>query len=240
MGTEKNFAPRVPALIDVTNILAHEMANDGRLNLPHQVCCKNKSAIQGNHHVQPAALAFPRNLSAQRADARGDTLCGKRRSFSRLRNRHFAQASHNASSAITIPARVLSSAANSAATLRPRAHARIPPLVNTGHPSRAQRLTRFSFNKRFSLCALRCPRGHIRSPGRQLRSTRGKRNRSRSKTAPSLLVSALLAGQSITLRRNTHPSSGTRTSCVPRAKSMLYSNSRPLLGVPPAFSFATA
>src|SRR6266403_4425372 len=129
MGTEKNFAPRVPVLIDVTNILAHEMANDGRLNLPHQVCCKNKSAIQGNHHVQPAALAFPRNLSAQHADARGDTLCGKRRSFSRLRNRHFAQASHNKSSAITIPARVLSSAATSAAASKTRAHARIPPLV---------------------------------------------------------------------------------------------------------------
>src|SRR5712664_2805123 len=116
MGTEKNFAPRVPALIHVTNFFAHEMADNGRLNLPHKVCRKDRSAIQANHHVQPAALAFPRNLSAQRADAIGDTLCGKRRSFSRLRNRHFAQASHNASSAITIPARVLSSAANSAAT----------------------------------------------------------------------------------------------------------------------------
>src|ERR1700674_679740 len=116
MGTEKNFAPRVPALIDVANIFAHEMADDGRLNLPHKVCRKNKSAIQGNYHVQPAPLAFPRYLSTQRADARGDTLCGKRRSLSRMRDRHFARASHNASSAITIPARVLSSAANSAAT----------------------------------------------------------------------------------------------------------------------------
>src|SRR6267143_884997 len=116
MGTEENFAPRMPALIHVTNILAHEMTNHGRLNLPYKVCRKNKSAIQGNHHVQPAALAFSRYLSAQRAYARGDAPCGKRRPFSRLRNRHFAQASHNASSAITIPARVLSSAANSAAT----------------------------------------------------------------------------------------------------------------------------
>src|SRR6266849_2875835 len=155
MGTEKNFAPRVPALIDVTNIFAHEMANHGRFNLPHKVRRKNKSAIQSNYHVQPAALAFPRYLSAQRTDARGDTFCGKRRSFSRMGDRHFARASHNASSAITIPARVLSSAANSAATRKPRAHARIPPLVNTGQPSRAQRLTCFSFNKRFSLCALR-------------------------------------------------------------------------------------
>src|ERR1700704_2257509 len=116
MGTEKNFAPSVPALIDVTNIFAHEMANDGRFNLPHKVCRKNKSAIQGNYHVQPAALAFPRYLSAQRAHARGNTRCGKRPSLPRLQNRHFARASHNASSAITIPARVLSSAANSAAT----------------------------------------------------------------------------------------------------------------------------
>src|SRR3981189_693885 len=116
MGTEKDFAPRVPALIDVTNILAHEMANDGRRNLPHQVCRKNKSAVQRNHHVQPAALAFPRYCSTQRADARGNTPCGKRRSLSRMRDRYFARASHNASSAITIPARVLSSAANSAAT----------------------------------------------------------------------------------------------------------------------------
>src|SRR6267378_2200845 len=116
MGTEKNLAPRMPALIHVTNIFAHEMADNGRLNLPHKVCRKNKSAIQGNYHVQPAALAFPRYLSAQRAHARGNTLCRERRSLSRLRNRHFARASHNASSAITIPARVLSSAANSAAT----------------------------------------------------------------------------------------------------------------------------
>src|ERR1700704_3867609 len=116
MGTERNLAPRMPALIHVTNIFAHEMADNGRLNLPHKVCRKNKSAIQGNDHVQPAALAFPRYLSSQRADARGDTLCGKRRSFSRLRNRPFARANHNTASAITIPARVLSSAANSAAT----------------------------------------------------------------------------------------------------------------------------
>jgi hypothetical protein len=83
MSTKKNLAPRVPALIHVTNIFADEMADDGGLDLSHQVCCKNKSAIQGNYHIQPAALAFPRNLSTQRVDARGDTLRGKSCSFSR-------------------------------------------------------------------------------------------------------------------------------------------------------------
>src|SRR5882672_875798 len=103
-------------MIHVTNIFAYEVADNRRLDLPHQVCRKNKSAIQGDYHVQPAALGFPRNLSAQHGDARGDTLCGIRRSFSRSQDGCFARSSHNASSAITIPARVLSSAANSAAT----------------------------------------------------------------------------------------------------------------------------
>jgi hypothetical protein len=116
MGTEKNFAPRVAAVIDVTNIFADKVTDDGCFNLPHQVCCKNKPAIQSNYHVQPAALAFLRNLSSQHSDARGDTLCRIRRSFSGSREGRFARPRHNASSAITIPARVLSSAANSAAT----------------------------------------------------------------------------------------------------------------------------
>src|SRR3977135_2748846 len=109
MGTEKNFAPRVAAVIDVTNLFADKVTDDGCFNLAHQVCRKNKPAIQSNYHVQPAALAFLRNLPSQRADARSDTLCGIRRSFSRSRKGRLARARHNASSAITIPARVLSS-----------------------------------------------------------------------------------------------------------------------------------
>ena len=67
-----------------------------------------------------------------------------------------------------------------------------PALVKTGQPSLSHRLIRFSFNKRFSLCGLRCPNGWNVSPGRQFRSTSGSRRASRFKTEPLLLVSSRL------------------------------------------------
>jgi hypothetical protein len=51
MGTEKNFTPRVAALIHVTNILAHKVADYRCFDLPHQVCRKNKSAVQRNYYI---------------------------------------------------------------------------------------------------------------------------------------------------------------------------------------------
>src|SRR5882672_1711643 len=141
-----NFAPCVPAVLDVPYLFAHEVTNNRRVDLPHQVRRENNTAIQSNDHIQPPSLALPRNLFPQ-----GCYLCcNARRGITRS-----LSTAQSFSSAITIPARVLSFAANSAATGKPRAHTRTPPLVSTGQPSRSHRLTRFSFNRRFSLWALR-------------------------------------------------------------------------------------
>ena len=77
---------------------------------------------------------------AARGDARGRIRCPS----------PHAQSS---SSAITIPERVFSFAAKSAATVKPRAQTRASPLANTGQPSRSHRLMCFAFSKRFSLWA---------------------------------------------------------------------------------------
>src|SRR6266704_2088343 len=204
-------------MFDVPHFFAHEVTNYWPVNLPHQVRRENKTSIQRYDHVHSPSGVLPRNLFAQGRHARVDARRGKCRSLS---------TAQIFSSAITRPVLVLSFAANSAATGKLRAHTRLSPLVSTGQPSRSHRLTCFSFSKRFSLWELRWPMGRKRSPGRQLRSTIGKRNRSRSRTTPSLLlVSPLWGGQSITLRRNTHPSSATLTSAWPPAKSISYSYS---------------
>jgi len=76
-------------------------------NLPHQVRGEDETTVQSHDHIQPPAFALARNFPAQRGDTYGDARRGISRSFSRAQS---------CSSAITIPDRVLSSAANSAAT----------------------------------------------------------------------------------------------------------------------------
>src|SRR5467141_2715710 len=147
LRTKVNFAPRATAVLDVPHFFANEVANNRRVDLPHQVRRENKTAIQRDDHIQPPPLALSRNLFPQSRHACGDARRGIRRSLS--------AAQICLSSATTIPARVLSFAANSAATGKPRAQARTPPLVSTGQPLRSHWLTRFSFNRRFSLWVLR-------------------------------------------------------------------------------------
>src|SRR5260370_697152 len=129
-------------MFDVPHFFTHEVANNRRLDPPQQVRRENKTAIQRYDNIHSAHVVFPRNLFPQCRQSRGDARRGKRRSLS---------PAQIFSSAITRPARVLSFAANSAAAPMPPAHARSPPLVSTGQPSRSHRLTCFSFNKRFSL-----------------------------------------------------------------------------------------
>src|SRR5262249_26780927 len=138
---EENLAPRIPALLHVADILTDEMTYHWDVETPDKVSGKNEAAIQRDNNVQPAPSIGARNIPAQcrypTADSRGGVCRGP--------------SVHEFSSAIKTPTRVLSLAANSAATGKPRAHARTPPLVNTGQPSRSQRATRCLFNKRFNL-----------------------------------------------------------------------------------------
>src|SRR5207253_1018640 len=98
------------------------------------------------HHCQPPPFALPRNLFPQLCHPGGDACRGIGSSL---------PPAQGCSSVITTPALVLSLAANSAASGKPRAHTITPPLVSTGQPSRSHRLMRFSFNSRISLRALR-------------------------------------------------------------------------------------
>src|ERR1700730_4503628 len=111
MGPEKDFPPRVPAMMNVAHIFADKVTNNWRVNLPHQIRGKNKPAIQGNHDIQTPALALSRNLFSENRDAGGNSLRGKHRCFSHRQVCRSTRANHKDSSATTIPARVLSSAA---------------------------------------------------------------------------------------------------------------------------------
>src|SRR5580704_4753352 len=226
--TEINFAPLVAAVSYVPHVLAHEVTNDRSVNFANQVGGENKSAVQRYDHIHAASLVRPRDFFTKRRNPRADSRGGISRSARRTRLDRWAVTHQDFSSAIKIPVRVPSFAANSAATGNPRAQTSTSPLVSTGQPSRSHRLMRFSFRSRFSLCAFWCPAGCSLSPKRQLRSTSGKRSRSRSKTAPDSLVSPLFAGQSITLRRKTHPAGGTPKASSPFpeiSKLILYSYS---------------
>src|ERR1700682_4042504 len=110
---------------------------------------KNKAAIHVDDDIQsPLMMAFG-NLSAQFRHPCGNALGGKPCSFSRSKVGLSAGTRQNVSSAITIPFWVLSFAANSEAAAKPRAHARVPPLVKTGQPSRSHRLMPLSVKHRF-------------------------------------------------------------------------------------------
>src|SRR5580700_4657598 len=224
-GAEINFSPRMPAIIHVSHILAHEMANHRGVNLANQIGGKDEATVKCYNHVHSPPPVGPRDFSSKRYDPRANSRGGKSRTARRIRLDRWAVTHQDFSSAIKIPVRVLSLAANPAATGKPRDNTRPPPLVSAGQPSRSHRLMRFSFKSRFSLWAFWCPAGCSWSPKRQLRSTSGKRTWSRSKTAPDLLVSPLFATQSITLRRKTHPACGTRKATSPLSKSILYSYS---------------
>src|SRR5690348_8763938 len=142
MRAKQNLAARMAVVMHVPDFFANEVANHRGADVADQIRGKNESAIQGNQHIQPTPLIFPRDLFSQSGHARSDALRGK--CCPRLRLQIF-------SSVITTPFWVLSLAAQSAAAGKPRAHASTPPLASTGQPSRSQRLTCFSFNKRFSL-----------------------------------------------------------------------------------------
>src|SRR5580700_1354851 len=150
---EINFSPRMPAVIHVSHILAHEVANDGSVDLANQIGGKNEATVKGHNHVHSPPLIRPRDFSSQRRDPRANSRGGKSRTARHTRLDRWAVTHQDFSSAIKIPVRVLSLAANPAATGKPRAHTRTPPLVSTGQPSRSHRLMRFSFKSRFSLWA---------------------------------------------------------------------------------------
>jgi hypothetical protein len=144
MRAKQDLAARVTALMHIPHVCANKVADDRGADVADQIGRENKPTIQGHEHIQPAASTFARNLFSQRCNSGCNARGGKCRPF---------PSTQRCSSAITIPFRVLSSAAKSAATRKPRAQTRTPPLVNTGQPSRSQRLMRFSFNKHFSLWA---------------------------------------------------------------------------------------
>src|SRR5262252_11134079 len=125
---EQNLAPRTPFIINVTHT-----EQRGR-PLARQYAGSNP----------PQKPAFARDFFAPLSDAGRDPRTGISCPFPRAQI---------FSSAITIPVRVFSFAAKSAATGKPRAQTSTPSLVNTGQPSRSQWLTCFSFSKRFSLWA---------------------------------------------------------------------------------------
>src|SRR5258708_38806031 len=80
--TKKNFAPRVPAVLDVPHLFAHEVTNNRRIDLPHQVRRENKTAIQTYDHIQPPAPTLPRNLFPQGCHTSGHACRGIRRFLS--------------------------------------------------------------------------------------------------------------------------------------------------------------
>src|ERR1700682_2078069 len=171
-------------MIDIAHVLADERTNPRGSNLSYQVCSEYQASIQSHYHIQTAPLISSRNLSTQLRNSGGNSRWRKRRGlFAVAFGLGRFSATHEIfSSAITIPARVFSLGANSAATGNPRAHASTSPLVRTGQPARSHRLTELLFNKRFSLCVPWCPTGCNLSPGRQFRSTKGDRSASRSST----------------------------------------------------------
>ncbi len=188
------------ALVDVLDRFTDEMTSDERIDLAHQIGRENQARSKVMTPSKRRPL-YARVISFPNPATRVGRTCRV------LRSAHGIF-----SSAIRIPTRVLSFAANSGATEKPRAQTTTPALVKTGQPSRSHRLMRFSFNKRFSLCALRWPEGRNWSPARQLRNTRGRRRACRSSTGPVTLVSRRLGGQSMILKRKTQSRHGTSTT----------------------------
>jgi hypothetical protein len=46
-------------MFDVPHLFAHEVTNNRRVDLPHQVRREYKTAIQRYHHIQPSPFIFP-------------------------------------------------------------------------------------------------------------------------------------------------------------------------------------
>src|SRR5262249_54948183 len=138
---EENFPAVVSAVIDVAHFFADEVANHRAMDVPQNIRRKNKSPIQGNHGVDSLPAVILRNLAAKLRNFFRNSACGIRSGF---------RGAQIFSSITRIACRVSCVAANSAAT-NPRAQTIFLPLSSMGQPSRSHLLTRFSFNKRFSL-----------------------------------------------------------------------------------------
>src|SRR5215470_6378176 len=61
---ERNFASRVPAVLNVADILANKMANYRDANMPDQIRSENEAAIQRNYHIQ-APFVGPSDFFAE-------------------------------------------------------------------------------------------------------------------------------------------------------------------------------
>src|SRR4029077_14984587 len=127
LRAKRNFAPRVPALLDVSNIFADEVADHGGVDPANEIRGKNKAAIHGYRHVDAPAAVRPGNFPAQSRDPSGNARGGIARAL--------APAHRIGSSAITVLACVLSCAATPMQRLvNPRARGKqadcglIPPL----------------------------------------------------------------------------------------------------------------
>src|SRR5436305_13845826 len=102
------------------------MANRRSADLADQVSGKNEAAIHGHGHNESPDSVFARGLSAQLRNTSVDAPSGIRCPSPLAQ--HF-------SSAITIPDRVVSSAANSAATGTPPDQTSPAALASPGQPS---------------------------------------------------------------------------------------------------------
>ena len=70
---ERDFAPRVAALLNVAHVLANKMANHRCAELPDQISGENEAAIQRNDHVQAAPFVGPGDFLAQSGDPGGNS-----------------------------------------------------------------------------------------------------------------------------------------------------------------------
>src|SRR5215469_5169430 len=204
---EKDLAPRPASEFDIADVFADEVERDGNANMANEVGGKNKGSIHSYDNIQFSAVACAGDFAAQRLEAIRNA---RSRVSCYIRHRYATE-----TSVITTPLRVDGFAAKSTATGKPRDQTTDPPEVRTGQATFCQRLTPASFKSRDNLWRFRWPSGCTESPGLQLRTTRGERNESRSRTAPVTIVSRPSTGQSITRNRRQHECSTSGTSASP-------------------------
>src|SRR5437588_10789281 len=125
LRAQQDLAPRIDIMIHVANVLSNKATNHWAIGPLGRRYAKSAAETKPRSRVTITSSRRPpysREISwpkTARGDARGRIRCPS----------PHAQSS---SSAITIPERVFSFAAKSAATVKPRAQTRASPLANTG------------------------------------------------------------------------------------------------------------
>jgi len=98
--SERNFTPRVAAVMNIPDVLPNEMANHWAIDVADEISGKYKAAIHVHHNIESASSIGSRNVLTEHRDACRDSAGGIARSI--------ARAHELGPSAVTDPRRILS------------------------------------------------------------------------------------------------------------------------------------